>query len=174
MCEVRKVKIRHACGTIVKMCLWIGILCSIAEPMGVFAKATLVTLPDLTKESQVIVFGRVEDENTDSESSASSDWLRFAVGDVLKGAFLVHDGAVPLCNTRPSTEWPDLSKLTGQSVLFLLHSPKKDCFNLSHNYRSVIRINNNEVDTLVVEGEPAKQSLDTFLRKVRSLVSRGY
>jgi hypothetical protein len=153
--------------------LSLAVILAIATPMVLFAKATLVTLRELTQESQLVVDGHVEGSSIGSASSESSNWLRFGVTDALKGASLVREGAVSLCNSRPNTEWPDLSKLTGRAVLFLLHSQKKDCFNLSHNYRSLIKISGDEVDTLVIEGEPARQPVDAFLQKVRSLVSSG-
>jgi hypothetical protein len=146
---------------------FVAAFCAGVAPMTGFAKATLVTLPALTRESQLIVYGHL------SIGSESSNWLQLGVSDVLKGASLVRESTVPLCNSRPNTEWPDLSKLTGPAVFFLLHSRKQNCFILSHNYRSLIKVSGNEADTLVIEGEPAKQTLDQFLHKIRDLVSEA-
>jgi hypothetical protein len=130
------------------------------------AKATIVTLPELAKESQVIVYGHIDVAKDPSLATG----LQFRATQVLKGESSVHEGVIPLCNARPNTEWPDLSKLTGDAVLFL--SPRGECFNLSHNYRSVIHIHGDRASTLVLEGEPEDQSLDGFLERVRKLVPK--
>ena len=141
------------------------VLCSgLLSPAVTLAMATLVTLPELTKESQLIVYGHI-----DTTASPSSGGLRFQVTGVLKGASSNPEGTVLLCNSRPNTEWPDLSKLTGDAVLFLLQSRSKECFNLSHNYRSVVRIHGDQVDTVAIDGEPESQPLDRFLGEIRSL-----
>ena len=102
---------------------WGVILCALLMPTVTDAKATIVTLPELTKESQVIVYGHIDVANDPSLVTG----LQFRATQVLKGESSVHEGVIPLCNARPNTEWPDLSKLTGDAVLFL--SPRGECFN---------------------------------------------
>lgn len=159
---------RKLAGTLGKLTS-ISALCGVLAPAIALAMATFVALPELTKESQVILSGHIDTTDRHS-SSSSSGWLRFHVSGVLKGVSSVREGAVALCNSRPNPEWPDLSKLTGEAVLFLLQSPSKKCFNLSHNYRSLIEIHGDQVDTAAIEGQPESQQLDRFLEKIRSLV----
>ena len=138
---------------------------------AVHAMATLVTLPELTQKSQVIVYGHL-DENTQRSSSTSSAWLQFRVVEVLKGSSSVRDGTVALCNSRPSQgEWADLSKLSGDGILFLT-SKDGACFDVSHSYRSVVAIRDGAVSTVTIKGQPKEQPLESFLQNVRTLVSK--
>lgn len=131
-----------------------------------FGKATVVTLPDLVQQSSVIAYGHIKAGPSESGSRVS-----FQALSMFKGADSAVDGTILLCNARPNTEWPDVSKLTGENVLFL----KRDgaCFNLSHSYRSVVRVRDDRATTIVIKDQPDEQPLDEFLRKVRSLVARG-
>jgi len=157
---------QSVCSISVQTCL-MG-LCAVLLPALALPKATVVTLPELVKESEVIVYGHI-DTSTSHSKVRSSGPLKFLVAGVLKGASSVRSGAVLLCNSRPNIEWPDLSKLTGEAVLFLL--PSKGCLDLSHNYRSVIKIHDDQVDTLVIEGQPENQLLGGFIEKIRSFAS---
>jgi hypothetical protein len=125
-------------------------------------------LGELTKESQVIVYGRM-DVPKESSSARSSARLQFKAVRVLKGESLIRDRVVPLCNERPNTEWPDLSKLVGDAVLFLMQSG--DCFDLSHNYRSVVKVHGDRATTAEIKDQPDDQPLDQFLARVRKLAA---
>jgi hypothetical protein len=148
---------------------WPVLLCSLLASMLAYAKATIVTLPELIDESQVVVYGHM-DVAQKSSSIPSTARLQFKAVQVLKGGPSVRDEVVPLCNRRPNTEWPDLSKLTGDAVLFLLQSG--DCFNLSHNYRSVVRVHGDRATTGEIKDQPEEQALDRFLERVRQLAAK--
>src|SRR5579863_2736686 len=109
--------------------VWVSWL-SLALASIAFGKATVVTLRELVQQSTVIAYGHIKAGPADSGSRVS-----FQVVSMLKGAASA-DGTILLCNARPNTEWPDLSKLVGENILLL----KQDgaCFNLSHSYRSII------------------------------------
>jgi hypothetical protein len=150
----------------IKIFNWPVLLCALIAPSLADAKATIVTLYELTEESQVVVYGHM---NVAQESSSipSTARLQFKAAQVLKGGTSVLDATVPLCNRRPNTEWPDLAKLAGDAVLFLVRSG--DCFNLSHNYRSVVKVSGDRAATGEIKGQPEEQSLDKFLEMVRKL-----
>jgi hypothetical protein len=79
-------------------------------------------------------------------------------------------GTIALCNSRPNEEWPDVSTLTGEVILFAL--PHGRCLNLSHNYRSVVKVRDGQACTGEIKGEPENQPLDRFLDRLRSLILR--
>ena len=133
-----------------------------------FAKATVVTLSELTKQSTVIVYGTIAQGSPSSESQTSV-WVAFTPTLTIKGTDAIRGGKIELCNTRPNTEWPDLSKMQDNVVLFL--SKKDGCFNLSHNYRSVVRVSDARAQTGEIKGQPDDQPLDEFLGRLKSLVS---
>jgi hypothetical protein len=137
----------------------------------VHAMATLVTLPELIQKSQVIVYGHL-DQSIERSSSPVAPWLRFKTLQVLKGTSSVKDGIVVLCNSRPPQgEWADLSKLSGDSILFLT-SKDGACFDVSHSYRSVVAIRDGQASTVTIKGQPKEQPLELFLQNVRTLVSK--
>jgi hypothetical protein len=143
--------------------VWVSSLC-VGLASIAFGKATIVTLPELIQQSSVIAYGHIK------AGPAESGSVSFQAVSMLKGTAPVADSTILLCNARPNTEWPDLSKLVGENVLFL----KRDgaCFNLSHSYRSVIRIRDHRATTIVIKDQPDDQPVDEFLDKVRSLVAR--
>lgn len=125
-----------------------------------FAKATVVTLPELIHQSRVIAYGRI-DANVGVP-------VPFHASAIIKGADVAQGSVILLCNSRPNPEWPDLSKSVGEQVLFL--NRHGDCFNLSHNYRSLIKVHDGRATTIVIKGQPDDQSLDDFLKKIRALL----
>ena len=145
------------------------LLCTLLGIRIAHAKATTVTLAELTKESQLIVYGKTS-TGTESPPVLSTVRLQFNAVQVLKGQSLIQGGVVLLCNGQPNTEWPDLSKLTQEAVLFLI--PHGDCFNLSHSYRSVVKVHDGRAATGAIKGEPDDQLLSQFLHKTRRLASK--
>jgi hypothetical protein len=152
---------RH--GAIVWLIFWCLLNSATAH-----AKATVATLSELTKESSVIVLGHVAGPKEPAETADRS--VSFAVSLVLKGGPHVRGDALVLCNSRPNEEWPDMSTLTGEAILFVY--PKGACFNLSHNYRSVVRVQDGQASTGEIRGEPEHQPLEKLLQRLRTLISR--
>jgi hypothetical protein len=144
--------------------VWVSWLC-LGLASVAFGKATVVTLPELVQQSSVIAYGHIK-----AGTAGPGSLVSFQAVSMLKGAAPAADSTIPLCNARPNTEWPDLSKLIGDNVLFL----KRDgaCFSLSHSYRSVIRVRDDRAATIVIKDQPDDQPLNEFLGKVRSLVTR--
>jgi hypothetical protein len=134
----------------------------------VYAKATIVTLPELIRQSQLIVYGHV-DAAAKTRSLAPASSVRFEASRILKGESSVDGSVVLLCDSRPNSEWPDLSKLAGNNILFLTRDG--ECFRLSHSYRSLVRIHGNDVSTVTIEDQPEQQPLDQFIEKVRAYAS---
>jgi len=133
------------------------------------AKATIVTLSELIMQSQVSVYGHVGASTKFQSPAPSTSWVRFEASQVLKGQASIRGGVVPLCNSRPNEEWPDMSTLAGENILFLARHG--DCFNLSHNYRSLANVHGDQVSTMTIGDQPNAQPLDVFVKKVRALVS---
>jgi hypothetical protein len=127
-----------------------------------FAKATVVTLPELIHQSRVIAYGRI-DPNAGVP-------VPFHVSTIAKGADVVQGSGIFLCNSRPNPEWPDLSKSVGEQVLFLVKHG--ECFDLSHNYRSLIKVHDGRASTIVIKDQPDDQSLDDLLEKIRVMLHR--
>jgi hypothetical protein len=68
-------------------------------------------------------------------------------------------------------EYPDLSKLTGEVVLFL-SAEKAGCFEYSHTTISIAGVRDGRVDTAAIADQPMYLSWDVFLKKLRKLISR--
>jgi hypothetical protein len=131
------------------------------------AKATIVTLPELVVESQLVIYGRLA--STDSSAASAAPVVQFKATRILKGASLIHESTIPLCNWRPNSEWPDVSKIAGESILFV--SRKGDCFALSHSYRAIVRIHNGRADTIIIKGQPADQPKDALFKQILALTN---
>lgn len=141
------------------------ILFSLISP-NLLARATAVTLAQLVSESPTILYGHAD------ASAAKSQQVPFEVSLVLKGPASLGKGRVILCNSPPPMrEYPDLSKLTGNQILFLSEK-KGECFDLSHTYRSVVNVRDDIVSTVAIQDEPKRQSYETFLKKIRLFVSK--
>jgi hypothetical protein len=133
------------------------------------AKATVVTLSELIRQSDLIVYGAVD--HSEQQAPAANASVIFKSMSLLKGILQAHeDVAVPLCNRRPNSEWPDVSKISGNAILFL--SKEGGCFNLSHNYRSVVEVRDDDALTAEIKGEPDHQSLQKFLTRIKRLAAK--
>src|ERR1700757_1217503 len=131
------------------------------------AKTTAATLPELVQESSVIVYGQID---TVRSPAPRAPWMSFKVSEVIKGDPSLSTDAIFLCNSPPPMrEYPDLSKLTGNLVLFL-SSQKGGCFDFSHTVKSVVEVHGDQVKTVVIDDQPDTQSFKLFLKKVRNLV----
>jgi hypothetical protein len=131
------------------------------------AKMTVVTLPQLVKQSELIVYGHFS-PSAKEVSNQSPAIVQFKVGSFLKGKGSIAAPTLPLCNLPDeySDEF-DLSKLTGHFILFV--SRKGPCFELSHGDRSVVAVKDDRAVTIAIENQPDDQLLQGFLEKIRSL-----
>lgn len=124
------------------------------------------TLSELVRQSQVIVLGHI-DEGTDQKLMASEDIVRFDVTEVFKGVRDV-PSSIALCNYHPDSEWPDLSHLKGNYVIFA--SPNGMCLRLTVGYRSATLVTDGTAHTGGITGQPLQQSLTGFRAELRALV----
>ena len=148
--------------------LWCA-LCGITVPTLALSRMTDVTLLELINQSDVIVFGHISSTAT-SDSRVASGPVRFEVLSMLKGAHTFGPGKIALlCNPHNNSELPDLSKLNGNTVVFL--STGKDCFALSHGYVSVVQVAGGRASTYAIKDQPQSQSWKSFLHQVRAIVS---
>jgi hypothetical protein len=141
------------------------LLCALLASSHADSKATVVTLLELIEESQLIIYGHLDIANSPPVFSPTR--LRFTAVQLLKGRTSAREDIVLLCNRRPNAEWPDLSKLAGDAVLFLVQSG--DCYNLSHNYRSVVKVHGDRATTGAIKDQPDEQTVDEFLQKLRMI-----
>jgi hypothetical protein len=133
------------------------------------AKTTAATLPELVQESSVIVYGHID---TVGSPPPRASWVSFKVSEVIKGNPSLTAEAIFLCNSPPPMrEYPDLSKLTGNLVLFL-SSQKGGCFDFSHTVKSVVEVHGDQATTVVIDDQPDTQSFKLFLEKLRNLVAK--
>ncbi len=134
------------------------------------AKPAAVTLAELVQQSSVIVLGRLETEGS-SVPKPGSGWVSFKSLQVLKGDASFGGRDIQLCNSPPPMrEHPDLSKLSGQVVLFL-SAEKGGCFEYSHTTTSVVGVRGGEVTTAAIADQPIYQPWDVFLEKLRRLAA---
>jgi hypothetical protein len=127
---------------------------------------TMITLPGLVKESAVIAYGHVDTDSASAHSQHPPTVVTFDVVEGVKGNAVLGKRQINLCNSRINSEWPDLSKKTGELVIFA--SPKGSCFELSHGWKSAIVVSNGRAQTYMLENEPHDQALEEFLQKIRS------
>jgi hypothetical protein len=125
------------------------------------------TLAQLVKKSQVIVLGHVH-EGSDQSTNTASNLVSFDVAEVLKGPSDMQPRTL-VCNYHPDSEWPDISRLRGDNIIFA--SPIGECLRLSVGYRSVTPIDNGIADTGGITGQPARQPLTTLRARIKALVS---
>lgn len=135
------------------------------------AKPTGATFAELVQQSPVIVFGRLETEGS-TVPTPGSGWVPFKSLQVLRGDASLGGRDIQLCNSPPPMrEYPDLSKLTGEVVLFL-SAEKAGCFEYSHTTISIAGVRDGRVDTAAIADQPMYLSWDVFLKKLRKLISR--
>ena len=91
--------------------------------------------------------------------------VEFDIVEVLKGKPRTK---LSLCNYHPDSEWPDLSRLNGDYVLFA--EPDGNCERLTLGYRSLLPVVDRLADTSGIEDEPARQPIQKFLTRLRALV----
>jgi hypothetical protein len=121
---------RHRCGLILALCL---------VAAGTYAKATVVTLPELVQKSQLIVYGSIHTDDP-SSSFATAASVPFTISRILKGTS-AHGDIILLCKRRSSLsypDWPDIAAMSGDNILFLRSNGT--CFDLAHNYRSLVKV----------------------------------
>jgi hypothetical protein len=132
------------------------------------AKPAAVTLAELVQHSPVIVLGRLETEG-DSVPKPGSGRVSFKSLRVLKGDASFGGRNIQLCNSPPPMrEYPDLSKLTGDVVLFL-YAEKGGCFEYSNTTTSVVGVRDGKVTTAAIADQPIDQPFNVFLEKLRRL-----
>ena len=135
-------------------------------PSLTLARMTDVTLMELVKKSDVIVFGHV----SSTVDSATSAPVRFEVISVIKGGGTLKAGKILLlCNPHSNSELPDLSKLSGDNVIFL--SKATDCFDLSHGYVSVVQVADGRASTYAIKDQPKSRQWKPFLRQLQATVA---
>jgi hypothetical protein len=132
------------------------------------AKPAAVTLAELVQHSPVIVLGRLEIEG-DSVPKPGAGWVSFKSLRSLKGGASLGGRNIQLCNSPPPMrEYPDLSKLSGEVVLFL-SAEKGGCFEYSHTTTSVVGVRDGKVTTAAIADQPIYQPWNVFLQKLRRL-----
>jgi hypothetical protein len=138
---------------------------------ALYAKPASVTLADLAQRSSLIVFGQLETEGS-SVPKPGKGWVAFKVSKVLKGDRSLGGGNIQLCNAPPPmAEYPDLSKLTGEVVLFLF-AEKAGCFEYSHTTTSLLWVHDGQVATAAIADQPTYLPWDVFLVKLRNSTSK--
>lgn len=136
---------------------------------SVRAQMVKTTLPELVNQSGIIFIGHVHEGEARSPVSAN-DVVQFDATELLKGAAGVQ-GVISMCNYHPNSEWPDLSRLKGDHVIFA--SPSGSCLKLTVGYRSVATVTDDVVNTSGITGQPLRQHLSAFSARIRSLVLLG-
>jgi hypothetical protein len=134
------------------------------------AKLVNIRLEKLVNDSDLIVYGRTIREATGSVAGGLRT-VSFEVTSVLKGASLEGRKRVQICNDPGDIESYDLGEVVGSYVIFTKLSA--DCFRPVLGLRSVVQIDGHFALTGNIENEPQRQDINSFLTKVKSLVSLG-
>jgi hypothetical protein len=129
---------------------------------------TIVTLSELVRKSDAIVYGHVK-LSSQGVSADSPSLVSFVPEAILKGKVIVGNGAITFCNPH-GEEYPDLSKLTGTLVIFA--TKRRECFDLSHGDRSIVPVEAGVAKTVAIEDQPETQPFKAFEKNLRALVAR--
>ena len=146
--------------------VWISVLCVLLGLATAHAKMTVVSLSELVRKSDLIVYGHVN--LTVGVSGESPSLVSFVPETILKGNAIPGKSGITFCNPT-GDELPDLSKIAGQLVIFA--SKRPECFELSHGDRSLVPVEAGVAKTVAIEGQPDTQSFRSFTRKLRLLVT---
>ena len=141
------------------------LVCCVVWSSAAQSKMTVVTLPQLVKQSEVIVYGHIS-SSAKGTSNQSPAVVQFEAESILKGQEAVAIRIIALCNQHDEY---DLAKLTGHLILFI--SSKSQCYELSHGDRSVVPVKDDRAVTMAIEDQPEDQPLGDFLHMVRQFVS---
>jgi hypothetical protein len=144
----------------------IGLLAVILTWSPANSKMTLISLSELVRKSDLIVYGHLN--SSAGAPGVSHSLVSFQPESILKGKAIAGAGSITFCDS-PSDELPDLSKITGTLLVFA--SKKPDCFELSHGDRSIVQVEADIAKTVAIRDQPEAQSLKTLLKKIRSLVA---
>lgn len=144
------------------------VLWGLAESSAADAQMIKTTLSELVRQSKLIVLGHFH-EGAYQSAGEPNDVVRFDVSEVFKGASKLHS-PVALCNYHPDSEWPDLSKMKGNYVIFV--SPHGACFQLTVGYRSATLVSDGTAKTGGITGQPLQQPLQAFRAQIRATVSQ--
>jgi hypothetical protein len=68
-------------------------------------------------------------------------------------------------------EYPNLSKLVGEVILFL-SAEKGGCFEYSHTTTSVVGVRDGRVETAAIADQPIDLPWNVFLERLRKLTPR--
>jgi hypothetical protein len=137
----------------------------------VLAKASSITLSELVQKSPTIVYGHVVGSD-DSSKATNPTWVAFETMKVVRGPEALTGQTITLCNSPPPMrDYPDLSKMIGEAVMFLDKKPS-GCFDLTHTYVSVVPVQDNRAMTYSIRNQPHDQALDGFFERIRFLSSR--
>jgi hypothetical protein len=149
------------------------ILCAVAGLLFFFeahAKIAPATLSELVKRSKTIVCGDVVSTADSGQRKDMTD-VPFNVSKVLKGAAALTSQQILLCKSPPPmVDYPDVSKLTGDNVLFVVERTS-GCFELTRGYRSIVSVRDNRASTQHIEHQPPDQPLKLLFQKIGFLVS---
>ena len=146
------------------------VTCLLLASSNSFARVTAKALPELVKMSSTIVFGEVVEAQNGSQSRV--DWAAFRVEKVVRGTASPGD-IVQICRTPPPmTDYPDVSRWLGHTIIVFLSPRPEGCMQLSHSYVSVVEIRDDRARTAQIDKEPDDQPCATFMKKLRKLSSK--
>jgi hypothetical protein len=145
----------------------VGLTIGLVIPVVAVASMTTITLAQLVVKSDVVALGHTS--GTPGVQQPMGNTVAFEITTLLKGGQALEAGAIiKLCNPNNNSEWPDLTKMQGDRVIFVAKAG--DCYSLVHGYRSIIGGDGGQAWTSVIKGQPYKQPITTFLQKIQVLV----
>jgi hypothetical protein len=144
-----------------------GALCLLAITSA-GAKIAKVSLDELIRESDVVVYGRVVKHSvTPTDKSNSIAWIKPIA--ILENKSGLSTGAdIAICNYS-DTESVDLNAHPGKYVVFAKQGDH--CYAPIAGLKSVVLIQGDMALTGFIDGQPDKMKAREFLHKIRTLVS---
>ena len=130
------------------------------------AKVAKVSLVELVKESDVVVYGRTVTQGVNkSQTDSSIAWIQpFAIP--VNRIDLSKVAAAPICNYT-DTESVDLRAHPGTYVIF---AKKGDhCYSPIAGIKSVVLVQGQAALTGAIDGQPEKMKVAKFLSLIRAL-----
>jgi hypothetical protein len=130
------------------------------------AQIVRTTLLELVKQSPIIFLGHIHERADGPAPASSDDVIDFDVTQAfrgLKGTL----STVAMCNHHPNSEWPNLTTLKGDQIIFA--EQKGNCLELTMGYRSAVTVADGLAHTSGITGEASRQPVASFSERVRAL-----
>ncbi len=136
-------------------------------PAQGIAKMSSPSLGSLVSSAEQIMYvEKMQNPATDLHVDETQPVVMYRVLAVLKGE---RKDVVAVCNQNYGVEWPQFDRSSERLVIFVFKHGS--CYAPVWGHASAVQDDNGTAHTWAISGEPEKQDIKIFLRKIRSLVA---